>query len=149
MVFTVSTIRKFNDFGIMIAGGFEDSDGFYMTEDPEPYNIKRYREVKQGLGKVTYDLSPVIGFVFCGSLFRSGVGSGSRVFLQRSSQLDQYWLNYTQKSETFGLKGLVYLNRADKTAFQDTANDNFTSPFRDEKFKGTYTWGADSARDTF
>jgi outer membrane receptor protein involved in Fe transport len=134
--------QKINDLGFMIAGGFEDSDGWYMVEDPEPYNIKRYREVKKGLGKVTYDLSPSSDLSFAALYFDQDAGQG-REFFHNDLQLDQYWLNYTQKSETFGLKGLVYLNRADKTAFQDTANNNYTSPFRDEKFKGTYTWGAD------
>jgi iron complex outermembrane receptor protein len=135
--------QKINDLGIMIAGGFENSDGWYMVEDPEPYNIKRYREVKQGLGKVTYDLSPSSDLSFAALYFDQYSGQGREYFYNDPLQLDQYWMNYNQKGDTFGLKGLVYLNRADKTAFQDTANDNFTSPFRDEKFNGTYTWGAD------
>jgi outer membrane receptor protein involved in Fe transport len=66
-----------------------------------------------------------------------------REFFYDELTLDQYWLTYSQKMDAVDLKGLIYLNRADKTAFQDTANDNFTSLFREEKFDGTYVWGAD------
>jgi len=52
-------------------------------------------------------------------------------------------MTYNWKIEDFALKGLAYLNRADKTAYQDTANDNYTSLNRKEKFRGTYVWGAD------
>ena len=33
--------QKIKDFGFMVAGGYEDSDGFYMVEDPDSYEIKR------------------------------------------------------------------------------------------------------------
>jgi TonB-dependent heme/hemoglobin receptor len=135
--------QKFNDFGIMAAGGFEESDGFYMTDQREPHEIKRFREVKKALGKVTYDLTPSSDLSFSALYYDLNSGQGREFFYNDPLQLDQYWLKYSQKNETFGLKGLVYLNRADKTAYQDTATDNFTSLFRKEKFRGTYTWGAD------
>ncbi|MFP4086509.1 MAG: hypothetical protein ACLFUL_06920 [Desulfobacteraceae bacterium] len=47
--------QKFDDFGLMLAGGYDRSDGFYMEDDPAPYEIKRYRKVWKGLGKTTYD----------------------------------------------------------------------------------------------
>ena len=56
--------------------------------------------------------------------------------------LDQYWMKYSLKRASVDLKGLAYLNRADKTAYQDTANDNYTSLLRKEKMPYT-TWGAD------
>ncbi len=134
--------QKIKDFGFMVAGGYEESDGFYMVENPKDYEIKRYREVWKGLGKATYDVTPTSEISLAALYYDHDMGQG-REFFHNDLQLDQYWLNYSHKGAMFGLKGLVYLNRADKTAFQDTANNNFTSPFRDEKFKGTQTWGAD------
>ncbi|MGQ9671480.1 MAG: TonB-dependent receptor plug domain-containing protein [Desulfosoma sp.] len=134
--------QKIKDFGFMVAGGYEESDGFYMVEDPEAYEIKRYREVWKGLGKAIYNVTPTSEISLAALYYDHDMGQG-REFFHSDLQLDQYWLNYYHKGEALGLKGLVYLNRADKTAFQDTASDNYTSAFRDEKFKGTRTWGAD------
>lgn len=134
--------QKSNDFGFMLAGGYEESDGWFMVEDPEDYEIKRYREVAKGIGKVTYDLTPSSDLSFSALLYDHETGKGREFFFDELT-LDQYWLNYARKGETLDLKGLVYLNRADKTAFQDTARDNFTSLFRKEKFDGTHAWGAD------
>ncbi len=74
-----------------------------------------------------------------------GVGSNRVLILvDRVPQNDNFNnLNFSHKTDAFGIKGLGYLNRAGKTAYQDTANDNYTSAFRDEKFKGTRTWGTD------
>ncbi len=134
--------QKIDDFGFMAAGGYEESDGFYMVENPDAYNTKRYREVWKGLGKVSYDLTPTSEISFAALYYDHDMGQG-RQFFHNDLQLDQYWLNYSQTGDSVGLKGLLYLNRADKTAFQDTANNNYTSPFRNEKFNGTQTWGAD------
>ncbi|MFO7559302.1 MAG: TonB-dependent receptor [Desulfobacterales bacterium] len=134
--------QKIKDFGFMVAGGYGESDGFNMVKNPEDYEIKRYREVWKGLGKATYDLTQASEISLGALYYDHDMGQG-REFFHNDLQLDQYWLNYSHKGENVGLKGLVYLNRADKTAFQDTANNNYTSPFRDEKFKGTQIWGAD------
>ncbi|MFO7713670.1 TonB-dependent receptor plug domain-containing protein [Desulfosarcina sp.] len=134
--------QKIRDFGFMVAGGYEESDGFYMVEDPKAYEIKRYREVGKVLGKATYDLTSSSDISLAALYYDHDMGQG-REFFHNDLQLNQYWLNYSHTADSFGMKGLVYLNRSDKTAFQDTANNNYTSPFRDEKFKGTQTWGAD------
>ena len=134
--------QKFNDLGIMLAGGYEESDGWLMVEDPEDYEIQRYREVAKGIGKATYDLTPSSDLSFSALLYDHETGKG-REFFYDELTLDQYWLNYARRGENLDLKGLIYLNRADKTAFQDTARDNFTSLFRVEKFDGTHNWGAD------
>ncbi len=134
--------QKIKDFGFMVAGGYEESDGFYMVEDPQSYEIKRYREVVRLMGKAAYDLGPSSEISLAALYYDHDMGQG-RKFFHNDLQLDQYWLKYEHAGRLFGLKGLVYLNRADKTAFQDSADNNYTSPFRDEKFKGTYTWGAD------
>jgi len=134
--------QKIKDFGFMVAGGYEESDGFYMVEDPQSYEIKRYREVVRLMGKAAYDLGPSSEISLAALYYDHDMGQG-RKFFHNDLQLDQYWLKYAHAGQLFGLKGLVYLNRADKTAFQDSADNNYTSPFRDEKFKGAYTWGAD------
>ncbi len=134
--------QKLKNFGFMVSGGYEESDGFYMVEDPQDYEIRRYREVGKVLGKATYDISEASDIALAALYYKHDMGQG-REFFHNDLQLDQYWLNYSHTGDRSGLKGLVYLNRADKTAFQDTANDNYASPFRDEKFKGTQTWGAD------
>jgi outer membrane cobalamin receptor len=74
--------QKFNDLGFLIAGGYEDSDGWKMVEDPEPYEIKRYREVSKGLGKVTYDLTPTSDISLAALLYDHETGKGARIFLR-------------------------------------------------------------------
>ncbi|MFW6241659.1 MAG: TonB-dependent receptor plug domain-containing protein [Thermodesulfobacteriota bacterium] len=134
--------QKIENFGFLVAGGYEESDGWHMVEDPAPYEIKRHREVAKGIGKVAYDPTPNSNVTLAALLYDHETGKG-REFFYDELTLDQYWLQYAQGGEGFDMKGLVYLNRADKTAFQDTANDNFASLFREEKFDGTYNWGAD------
>jgi outer membrane receptor protein involved in Fe transport len=134
--------QKIDQLGFMLGGGYEETDGFFMTENPEAYEIKRFRDLGRVLGKVTYDLSDQSDICLAALYYDYKGGQGRRFFFNEM-QLDQYWLNYTHAGDDFGLKGLVYLNRADKTAFQDSAADNFNTPFRDEKMRGTYTWGAD------
>jgi TonB-dependent heme/hemoglobin receptor len=134
--------QKIKEFGFLIAGGYEESDGFHMVENPETYNTKRHQKVEKVFGKANYDLTSSSDITFSALYYDHDMGQG-REFFHNDLQLDQYWLNYSHTDDSFGLKGLVYLNRADKTAFQDTVKDNYTSAFRDEKFKGTQTWGAD------
>jgi outer membrane receptor for ferrienterochelin and colicin len=133
--------QKVNDFGFMVAGSYEESDGFYMKEDPKTYEIKRYREVGKFSGKAAYDLSPGSDISFTALYYDHDTGKG-RPFFYDELALEQYWMNYTHKADSFDLKGLVYFNRADKTAFQDTASDNYSSLLRMEEMPST-TWGAD------
>ncbi len=134
--------QKIKDFGFLVAGGYEESDGWYMVEDPASYQIKRHREVGQVFGKMTYDLTPSSDLSLSALYYDHEMGKG-RKFFYDDLTLDQYWMNYSRRGEKVDLRGLIYLNRADKTAFQDNAKDNYTSLFREEKFKGTYLWGAD------
>lgn len=134
--------QKINDFGLMLAGGYQDSDGFYMVDDPEDYEIKRYRKTSKVLGKATLDLGPFSDLSLSSLYFNQDAGQG-REYFRNDVQLDQHWLNLSHQGDSVDVKGLMFLNRADKTAFQDSATDNYTSAFRDEKFKGTHTWGTD------
>jgi outer membrane receptor protein involved in Fe transport len=129
-------------FGLMLAGGYEKSDGFYMVEKPLDYEIRRYREMWKVFGKATYDLDKRSD-ISLAALYYDHNGGQGRKFFHNDLQLDQYWLTYTRRENNVLFKGLVYLNRADKTAFQDNAADNYTSLNRKEKFPSTYTYGAD------
>lgn len=133
--------QKIKNSGFMLAGGYEESDGFYMTDRRESYNTKRHRDVGKIFGKATYDISPVSDVSFTALYYDHETGKGRKYFYD-DLQLDQYWLNYSHKGETFSLKGLLYLNRADKKATQDSANDNYASKLREEKISPK-TWGAD------
>jgi len=133
--------QKIKDFGFMLAGGYEESDGFHMVEAPEAYNIKRHRDVGKILGKATYDLTSKADLSFAALYYDHETGKG-REFFYDELTLDQYWMNYNHDGESFDLKGLVYLSQANKTAFQDTAKDNYSSLLRMEEMPST-TWGAD------
>lgn len=133
--------QKTGDFGVMAAGGYEKSDGFYMVEDPEDYEIKRHREVGKGLVKLTYDLSPSSYISLAGLYYDHETGKGREYFYDDLT-LGQYWMDYRYGGEAFDFKGLVYYNSADKYAYQDTAKDNFSSLFRTEHMPAT-VWGTD------
>jgi outer membrane receptor for ferrienterochelin and colicin len=130
-----------NDLGFLIAGGYESSDGFFMVDNPAAYEIKRHRDAGKLMGKVNYDLTPDSNISLSALVYDHETGKGRQFFYDELS-LDQYWLNYTGKVGDTDIKGLVYLNRADKTAFQDSANDNYTSLLRQEEMPAT-VWGAD------
>ncbi len=133
--------QRFNDLGLMLAGGYEESDGFYMTDRVESYNIKRYREAGKVLGKATYDLTSSSDISIAALYFDQDAGQG-RKFFHNDLQLGQYWMNYTNTGDNLGLKGLLYLNRADKTAFQDQGPD-YDYLQRTENFRDVSTWGMD------
>ncbi|MBS3754104.1 MAG: TonB-dependent receptor [Desulfobacterales bacterium] len=134
--------QRFDDFGMLAAGGYEESDGFYMTQDPEPYEIKRHREIGKVFGKASYDLDDMSRLDFSALYYDHETGKG-RKFFYDELRLGQYALNYTRQAGSGAdIKGLLYYNRADKTAFQDSAKDDFASLFRREESPST-TWGAD------
>ncbi|MGM0453200.1 MAG: TonB-dependent receptor plug domain-containing protein, partial [Thermodesulfobacteriota bacterium] len=134
--------QKFDDFGMLVAGGYEESDGFYMKEDPESYETRRHREIGKVFGKASYDLGDMSRLDFSALVYDHETGKG-RKFFYDELQLDQYALHYTRQTGSgIGLKGLLYYNGADKTAFQDSAGDNFSSLLRREESPSA-TWGAD------
>ncbi|GAB6161633.1 TonB-dependent receptor [Desulfothermus naphthae] len=133
--------QKIKNFGFLMAGGYEDSDGFYMVKHHKPYEIKRDREVRKVFGKLTYDLTYNSNLSLAALYYDHQTGKGRRYFYDDLT-LGQYWMNYTYKGKAFDLKGLVYINQADKAAYQDTAKDNYSSLYRKEEIDPT-TWGAD------
>jgi outer membrane receptor for ferrienterochelin and colicin len=129
------------DLGFLIAGGYEKSDGFFMVDNPEAYEIKRRRDAGKVMGKVNYDLTPDSNLSLSALVYDHETGKGRQFFYDELT-LDQYWLNYTGKVGCTDVKGLVYLNRADKIAFQDSANDDYASLLRQEEMPAM-VWGAD------
>ncbi|MCK8603657.1 TonB-dependent receptor plug domain-containing protein [Desulfoferrobacter suflitae] len=134
--------QSVKDFGLLATGGYEGSNGFFMDDPLEDFNTRRYRNVGQVLAKATYDVDPHSNLDVSGIYYEHDMGKG-REFFYDELELDQYWLTYTRQSGSLGLKGLVYLNRSDKTAYQDTASDDYSSLSRIENYPSTYTWGAD------
>ncbi len=135
--------QKISNFGFLLSGGYEDTDGFYMIEEPGSYETKRWRQKGQMFGKLFYDFSNRSKLEFSALYFNQDAGQG-REFFRQDLMLNQYVLNYSQLFNSFRVKGTAYLNRADKTAFQDNAADNYTSLNREEKFKNMYSTGLDA-----
>lgn len=134
--------QKFGDFGVLLAGGYEESDGFYMTETVEAYNTRRNRESGKVFGKAVYDLDGASRLSFSVLYYDHETNKG-REFFYDELRLGQYALNYTRDlGAGFGLKGLVYYNQADKSAFQDSTKDNYAGLFREEKSPSS-NWGTD------
>ena len=97
--------QKFDDLGILFAGGYEKSDGFYMKEDPEDYEVKRHRDVGKVLGKASYDLDDRSSLEFSALYYDHETGKG-REFFYDELQLNQYWMNYTrQTAGGIGIRG--------------------------------------------
>ncbi|MGM0425136.1 MAG: TonB-dependent receptor plug domain-containing protein [Thermodesulfobacteriota bacterium] len=144
---TASTFRtsglysqKFDKAGVLVSGGYAESDGFYMQDEKEDYDIKRHRDVGQLMGKASYDLGPDTDISLASLLYDHETGKGREYFYDEL-QLDQHWLNFSHQGELLDIKSLVYLNRADKTAYQDKSPD-FDSLLRKEEAPSD-TWGAD------
>jgi outer membrane receptor protein involved in Fe transport len=124
--------QTFEDFGLAVGGGYEESDGYYMVEDPADYETRRHRQVYKLLGKLSYALSPISDLSLSVLHYRHETGKGREYFYDEL-ELNQFWMNYRRRGETVDLQGLAYLNLADKTAFQDTASDNYSSLLRRER----------------
>ncbi len=133
-------------FGYLLSGGYEESDGFYMVdpEGIEDYTLRRYREVGKGLGKMTYALGDRTDLSLSALYYQHEMGKG-REFFYDDLQMDQYRMGLTHRGDRMDWSGLVYLNRAEKTAYQDKV-DNATgsyNPDREETFPENQVWGAE------
>lgn len=134
--------QQINKFGFLLSGGYEETDGFYMVEEPKDYEIKRWRKKGQLLGKLFYDFSSRSKLEFSALYFNQDAGQG-REFFSQELMLNQYALNYSHLFNNFRITSTAYFNLADKTASQDHASDNYTSLNRNERFKNMYSTGAD------
>jgi outer membrane receptor protein involved in Fe transport len=133
--------RTFGDAGVVVGGGYEESDGFHMVEDPAAYEIRRHRQVYKMLGKLSCRLSPETDLSLSALHYRHETGKG-REFFYDDLTLNQFWLNLRQRGSLVDFTGLFYLNHADKTAYQDTATDHYASLLRKEEMT-PLTWGGD------
>ncbi|MGE0083914.1 MAG: TonB-dependent receptor plug domain-containing protein [Desulfococcaceae bacterium] len=136
--------QKLSKFGFLLSGGYEDSSGFYMVDpdEEEDYTIKRYRDVGKGFGKFVYSPGDQTDISLSLLYYEHEMGKG-REFFYDDLQMDQYRLGLSHRTDFMDWSGLVYLNRADKTAYQDNAADNYTSLDRKEMFPENYNWGAE------
>ncbi len=134
--------QKFGKSGLLSTGSYEKSDGFYMLENPEEYNTPRYRKKGQLFGKLSYHFNEKSKLGLSALYFNQDAGQG-REFFYQALQLDQYTLDYSHLFNDFKLEGIAFFNRANKTAHQDNAADNFTSLFREEHFRNIYHTGLD------
>jgi iron complex outermembrane receptor protein len=138
--------NKIEKFSYMISGGYEESDGFWRCDPREyfPADIreKNYREAGKVFGKIGYDLDERSDINLAFLYYDHDMGQGRENF-HHDLTLDQYWAAYTRTGEAVDWKANVFLNNADKTAYQDTVKDQYATVDRKEKFDGAYNWGGD------
>jgi outer membrane receptor protein involved in Fe transport len=138
--------QSISRFGYLLSGGYEESDGFYMVdpEGIEDYTLRRYREVGKGLGKMTYALGDHTDLSLSALYYQHEMGKGREYFYD-DLQMDQYRIGLTHRGDRMDWSGLVYLNRAEKTAYQDKFVNSTGSyiPDREETFPENQVWGAE------
>lgn len=138
--------QKIDRTGFLVSGSLEKSDGFYAVdpEQIEELTLKRYRDVEKAFGKGIYSLSDKTEISLSGLYYEHEMGKG-REFFYDDLQLDQYRLGITYKGDFMDWTGMVYLNRADKTAYQDQfiRRSNTYVPNREERFPENIVWGAE------
>ncbi len=138
--------QKISQFGFLLSAAYEESDGFYMIdpEEIEDYTMRRYRDVGKGFGKVTYAPDERTDLSFSALYYEHEMGKGREYFYD-DLQIDQYRFGAAFRGDRMDWSGLVYLNRAEKTAYQDkysSAADAY-SPDREETFPENTVWGAE------
>ncbi len=138
--------QKGERFGVLLSGSYEESDGFYMVDPDgrEDFTIRRYRDVGKAFGKVTYSPDERTDISLSGLYYQHEMGKGREYFYD-DLILDQYRLGFSRRGEAMDWKGMLYLNRADKTAYQDEGRQQgaFYVPDRDEKFPENIVWGGE------
>ena len=135
--------QKTGKWGALVSGGYETSDGLHMKadEDLEDYNTPRYRDVGKVFGKLTYELGKRTDIDFSALYYQHEMGKGWNYFYD-DAHIDQYRLTMTRRGERMDWSGMVYLNRAAKTAnIADTSTHD--SLLRKENFPDNRVWGAD------
>jgi iron complex outermembrane receptor protein len=135
--------QKLSRLSLLLSGGYETSDGLYMAdpEDIESYTRKRYRDVGKMFVKAGYELNDRTDLSFSALYYQHEMGKGTDYFYDDLA-IDQYRLGMTYKADHMDWSGLVYLNRAEKTAnIADTATYNFL--VRQEMFPENMVGGAE------
>lgn len=136
--------QKSSRFGFLASGAYEDSDGFYMIdpEGIEEQDLRRHRQVGKGFGKVTYAPDERTDISLSGLIYDHEMGKGRKYFYDELT-LDQYRLGINHHGDMMDWEGMLYLNRADKTAYQDRkAQDEFIFD-RKEQFPENIVWGGE------
>lgn len=111
-----------------------------MVNPEEDYTITRYRQVGKLFGKAHYNPTDRTEISLSMVYYDHEMGKG-REFFYDELQLDQYRLGFSHQGKASEWTGLVYLNRADKIAYQDNANDKYISLDRKEMFPENYNFG--------
>ncbi|MBN2417884.1 MAG: TonB-dependent receptor [Deltaproteobacteria bacterium] len=138
--------QKSDRFGFLVSGGYDDSDGFYMIdpEGIEDYTVRRYREVKKGFGKASWSLNERTDLSFSALYYDHEMGKGREYFYDDLT-MEQYRLGINYNGDQIDWAGMVYLNLAEKTAYQDafvSASNSYT-PDRNEMFPENKVWGVE------
>lgn len=133
-----------SDAGFLIAGSYEESDGFYMVdpEGIEDYTTKRYRDALKVFGKATYTVDDRTDVSFSGLYYDQEMGKG-RAYFYDDMQLDQYRLGINRRGDLADWSGMLYLNRGDKTAYMDRRQAGEYVPDHKEKLGPNTVWGAE------
>jgi len=111
-------------------------------DESEDYIIRRYRDVGKVFGKISYSPDDRTDISLSMLYYNQEMGKG-REFFYDDLQMDQYRLGVSHRGKSMDWTGLVYLNRADKTAYQDNAADNYATLDHTEMFPENYNWGAE------
>jgi outer membrane receptor protein involved in Fe transport len=133
--------QTFQDTGVVVGGGYEESDGFYMVEFPRDYEIRRHRQVRKALAKVSYALAADSVINLSALHYSHETGKG-RPFFYDELDLNQCGLHWRRRGPRWDVQSLLYLISADKTAYQDSVADNYRSLLRQERMTPR-TWGGD------
>ncbi len=136
--------QKGERFGVLLSGSWEESDGFYMVDPDgiEDFIIRRYRDVGKAFGKVAYAPDERTDISLSGLYYQHESGKGREYFYD-DILLDQYRMGFSRRGDIMDWKGMLYLNRADKTAYQDRMAGGVYVPDRDEKFPENRVWGGE------
>ncbi len=136
--------QKKERFGLLLSGAYEESDGFYMVDPDgiEDFTIRRYRDVGKAFGKVVYAPDERTDISLSGLYYQHESGKGREYFYD-DIILDQYRMGFSHRGDVMDWAGMLYLNRADKTAYQDKRAAGVYVPDRDEKFPENIVWGGE------
>ena len=131
--------QKFERFGVLLNGQYEESDGFYMVEPKQDNDIERYRRSNRFLAKLSYDIDDMSDISFGFMRYEHKMNKG-REFFYGEKEDYRYWLEYSRKGQKLDWKALAYVNDDDKTAYID--EKDHTAVNREERFP-VFTWGAE------